>query len=151
VGEFVTIWPSAEPLTVAEYASLGEVEHGYTELLDGRIILSPNGRPDHNVAATEIAGSLRPQRHEDLEVLLFIDIDLQLAPADSPGFSRRPDLIVVQRSALQRVRAQPGLIRASEVEIVVEIVSPGSRRTDHVTHFAHRLLQAKQNGLRGFG
>jgi Uma2 family endonuclease len=52
--------------------------------------------------------------------------------AGRPGFSRRPDLVVVQRSARRRVRDTGGLIRAAEVVVVIEIVSPGSRRTDHV-------------------
>ncbi|MGH3885988.1 MAG: Uma2 family endonuclease, partial [Pseudonocardiaceae bacterium] len=34
--------------------------------------------------------------------------------------------------ARRRVRDEGGLIRAAEVLVVVEIVSPGSRRTDHV-------------------
>jgi hypothetical protein len=32
-----------------------------------------------------------------------IDIDLELVPAGEPGFSRRPDLIVVDRSTVERV------------------------------------------------
>ena len=31
------------PLTVAEYLELGEVEPGYTELEEGRLLLSPSG------------------------------------------------------------------------------------------------------------
>jgi Uma2 family endonuclease len=39
---------------------------------------------------------------------------------------------VVTDEALQRVRQEGGVLRASEVRLVVEIVSPGSTRTDHV-------------------
>jgi Uma2 family endonuclease len=45
---------------------------------------------------------------------------------------RRPDLIVVRREARLRVRREGGVIRASEVVVAVEIVSPGSRRMDHM-------------------
>jgi len=62
-----------------------------------------------------------------------VDVDLELAPPSQPGSSRRPDLVVVQRSAVERVGGQGGLLRASEVLIAIEIVSPGSRRTDRVT------------------
>lgn len=58
-----------------------------------------------------------------------VDIDLQLARRDQPGTSRRPDLVVVERGALQRVRTEGGLLLAAETVLVVEIVSPGSRRT----------------------
>lgn len=61
-----------------------------------------------------------------------VDIDLQLAPTDQPGQSRRPDLIVVDRVAVDRVDDEGGLLRAREVHLVVEIVSAGSRRMDHV-------------------
>ena len=53
-------------------------------------------------------------------------------PPGEPGFSRRPDLMIIERAARERVKAEGGLLRASEVLVVVEIVSPGSRRTDYV-------------------
>jgi Uma2 family endonuclease len=62
-----------------------------------------------------------------------VDVDLELAAADRPGFVRRPDLVVVTREALQRVESEGGVVRASEVTVAVELVSPGSQRTDHVT------------------
>ncbi|MCO1581700.1 Uma2 family endonuclease [Crossiella sp. SN42] len=119
-------------LTIEEYLALGEVEHGYTELLEGRLLMSPSPVPDHNVASAELRDQLKPQLPADLEVIQDIDIDLEFAPPGGPGSSRRPDLIVVDRNARRRVRAEGGMIRASEVLVVVEVVSPGSRRTDNV-------------------
>ena len=124
--------PLVRLLTVAEYAELGETESGYTELLEGRLLMSPSPVPDHNFAGAELLVQLRPQLPDHLEVIPHIDVDLELADADQPGFSRRPDLMIVERGARQRVRAEGGLIRAAEVLVVIEIVSPGSRRTDHV-------------------
>ncbi|MFF1821569.1 Uma2 family endonuclease [Kribbella sp. NPDC058245] len=124
--------PPAHLLTVGEYADLGEDDSGRSELMEGNLVRSPSPSPDHNMAALRIALQLMPQLSPDLEVITDVDIDLGLAPADQPGFSRRPDVIVVRRSARPRVRSEGGLIRASEVLIVVEIVSPGSRRTDNV-------------------
>ncbi|MGH3516186.1 MAG: Uma2 family endonuclease [Haloechinothrix sp.] len=124
--------PPFHLLTVAEYAALGEVETGYTELLEGRLLMSPSPAPDHNVASMELAFQLRPQLPSDLEVIQDVDLDLELVPPDQPGFSRRPDLVIAQRDARQRVRNEGGILRASEVAVVVEIVSPGSRRTDYV-------------------
>ena len=126
--------PAGEPrlLTVAEYLARGETEPGYDELVEGRVVMSPSPVPDHNMALFRIAVQLEPQLPVDLEVILDIDVDLQLAPPDAPGFTRRPDLIVVRRSARERVRREGGIVRASEVVVAVELVSPGSRRTDHV-------------------
>jgi Uma2 family endonuclease len=120
-------------LTVAEYADLGETETGYTELLEGRVLMSPSPGPDHNFAAAELLVQLRPQLPDHLEVIPDVDIDLQLADPDQPGFSRRPDLVIIQRSARPRVRTEGGLIQACDVLVVVEIVAPGPRRTDYVT------------------
>jgi Uma2 family endonuclease len=120
-------------LTIAEYAELGETEAGYTELLEGRLLMSPSPVPDHNFAAAELVVQVRPQLPDHLEVIPDVDIDLQLAGPDQPGFSRRPDLVIIQWGARSRVRREGGLIRACEVLVVVEIVSPGSRRTDYVT------------------
>jgi Uma2 family endonuclease len=124
--------PPAHLLTVREYAELGEDDYGRSELMEGNLVMSPSPSPDHNMAALRIAMQLVPQLPEHLEVITDVDIDLELAPPDQPGFSRRPDVIVVERTARQRVRAEGGLIRASEVLVVIEIVSPGSRRTDNV-------------------
>jgi len=125
--------PQITLLTIDEYAALGETDNGYTELLEGRVLMSPSPAPKHNYAALALAMQLVPQLPEYLDVLLDLDVDLQLSPSDQPGWSRRPDLIISQRAARVRVGAEGGLIRASEVLVVVEIVSPGSRRTDHVT------------------
>ena len=65
------------------------------------------------------------------EVIHDIDIDLELGAPHEPGFSRRPDLIVVERVEVDRVNGEGGVLRASAVQVVVEIVSPGSRRIDN--------------------
>jgi len=119
-------------LTVSEYLELGESEHGYSELVEGRVVMTPSPWMDHNHAAFELGSQLRPFLPPHLEVLLDMDIDLELAPPDGPGFSRRPDLIVVSKDARPRQRREGGIARATDVALVVEILSPGSRRTDHV-------------------
>jgi Uma2 family endonuclease len=119
-------------MTVAEYLAIGEVESGYTELEEGRLVLAASPIPDHGVATVEFAIQLRPQLPPELEIIADMDVDLQLAPADAPGTVRRPDLILVQRSARQRVRRDGGIIRASEVVVAVEVLSPSSRRLDQI-------------------
>jgi hypothetical protein len=90
--------PAREPrlLTVAEYLALGETELGYDELVEGRVFMSPSPGPDHNRAVFRVAVRVEPQLPSELEVLLDLDVDLELAPPDAPGFTRRPDLVVAR-------------------------------------------------------
>ena len=66
---------------------------------------------------------------KSLRAVPDIDIDLRLAPADQPGTSRRPDLVVVSQAEFDRVNADGGLLRATEAVLVVEIHFP--RFTPH--------------------
>ena len=118
--------------TVAEYAELGESESGYTELQEGRILMSPSPSPNHNHASLRLAMQFVDQLPADLEVIQDVDIDLELVPYGDPGFSRRPDMVVIPRSARERVSDEGGMLKASEVVVVMEIVSPGSKRMDRV-------------------
>jgi Uma2 family endonuclease len=118
--------------TIAEYAALGEDEHGRTELQEGRLLMSPSPTPDHMIAMARMVVQLAAQVPAGVEVVPDVDIDLELVEPSQPGWSRRPDLVIVDRTAVERVRREGGLLRASEVLIVVEIVSPGSIRTDHM-------------------
>jgi Uma2 family endonuclease len=119
-------------LTVAEYLEIGELDSGYAELVEGRLLVSPSPLGDHNRAMFEFGVQLRGQLPAEYEVLLDIDVDLRLSPADGPGTVRRPDLIVVHREARRRQRAEGGIITAADVLAVLEVLSPGSRRTDNV-------------------
>jgi len=60
-----------------------------------------------------------------------IDVDLQLVNSTQPGTVRRPDLAVVTRAGFERREREGGVLRAMELILAVEIVSPGSERTDH--------------------
>jgi Uma2 family endonuclease len=119
-------------LTVSEYLEIGEIEPGYSELIEGRVVITPTPLADHAVAMFELADQLRTQLPVHLGCIHNLDVDLELAPPDEPGFSRRPDLIVVQRNARTRQNREGGMVKASEVVVVVEFLSPGSRRTDLV-------------------
>jgi Uma2 family endonuclease len=134
-GERMTAQPllPGHLLTIGEYAELGEDEHGYSELQEGRLVMSPSPAYRHMIALTNLVLQLSPQVPPHLQPIAELDIDLEFAAADQPGSSRRPDLIVVRRSALERLDAEGGgMMRASDVVVAVEVTSPGSRRTDNV-------------------
>jgi Uma2 family endonuclease len=119
-------------LTIPDYAELGEDDRYRWELQEGNLVMSPSPSPNHMIASGELRDQLKTQLPGTVIVIQDVDIDLQLDRGDQPGTSRRPDLIVVQRSAVERVGTEGGLLRAAEVQVVIEILSPGSRRTDYV-------------------
>ncbi|WP_086821823.1 Uma2 family endonuclease [Allokutzneria sp. NRRL B-24872] len=119
-------------LTIDEYVALGETEHGYTELQEGCLLMSPSPTPEHSFALNRLLRALDDRVPKTYSVFPELDVDLELAAPGKPGFSRRPGVLVAERAGRARVRAEGGLIRASEVLLVVEIVSPGSRRMDNV-------------------
>ncbi|WP_410613731.1 Uma2 family endonuclease [Amycolatopsis sp. lyj-109] len=118
-------------LTIEEYAALGETDTGFTELVEGRVVMSPSPIPDHNIVLFELGPQLAGQLPSHLRALPETDVNLGLAPAGSPGFSRRPDMLIVERAGIERVRQDRSMLRAEEVAVVIEIVSPGSKRTDY--------------------
>ncbi|MEV1292325.1 Uma2 family endonuclease [Pseudonocardia sp. NPDC049635] len=121
------------PLSISEYLAIGEVEPGYTELVEGSIVMSPSPVPRHNRAQKRLLRQLDDQIPAGLEAIPELDVDLALSGPDGPGWSRRPDIVVAHRSAYDRVDRDGGVLAAAEVVLAVEILSPGSRRTDHVT------------------
>jgi Uma2 family endonuclease len=130
------VFPQGRLLTIADYAALPEDDQYRWELQEGRLVMSPSPIPDHMIASGELREQLKAQLPDDVCVIQEVDLDLQLAPSDQPGWSRRPDLMVVDRAELDRVHAEGGILRAAGVRLVIEILSPGSRRTDYVIKLA---------------
>ncbi|RSM78726.1 Uma2 family endonuclease [Kibdelosporangium aridum] len=116
--------------TVGDYAALGETEY-WSELQEGKIVVSPSPTYNHGQAVSELFVQVRAQLPSNLIAFMDLDLDLALVPEDQPGTVRRPDLFVVDRADVKRANAEGRLLRASEVLLVVETVSPGSRRTDY--------------------
>lgn len=101
--------PPGQLLTIAEYAALGEDDRYRWELQEGNLVMSPSPTPRHMIASGELRDQIKQQLPPHLRVIQDVDIDLQLAPPDQPGVSRRPDLIVVDQRALDRVDADAGI------------------------------------------
>lgn len=124
--------PGGRRLTVVEYARLDEDDRHRWELQEGNLVGSPSPSPYHMRASGRLLLQLEWQVPQGLLVIQDVDIDLELARPGRPGWSRRPDLVVVRQAAFDRVGREGGLLRASEVMLVIEIVSPSSYHTDHV-------------------
>lgn len=124
------IQPPGRLLSIADYAALSEDDRNRWELQEGNLVMSPSPTPRHMIAVARLHAIIESQLPAGLRAVPDVDLDLQLAPADQPGTSRRPDLVVVSEAELQRVETAGGMLRANAAVLVVEIVSPGSRRTD---------------------
>ena len=124
--------PPVRPLTVAEYAALPEDGEIRYELQEGILVMAPSPITDHQRCLRRLLRELEDQVPDGLEPIPDVDIDLQLVRPAQPGFVRRPDLVVVTCAAIERTRRERGLLRASDVVLAVEIISPSSRRMDTV-------------------
>jgi Uma2 family endonuclease len=124
-------WPH-RLLTVAEYLELGETDFR-TELVEGQLMMAPRPAPRHMEASHVLLTAIRAALPLGYRALQEIDLDLQLAPPDKPGFVRAPDLTVASAEAMRQVDDHGGVVRASDVLLVAEIISPGSGRMDRRT------------------
>lgn len=95
-------------------------------------MMSPSVKPRHMFAMARLVEQMTSQLPTGLLALPGIDVNLEQCPADGPGHVRRPDLIIIGMAAYGRSDSEGTLRRASEVLVVVEIVSRGSVRMDNV-------------------
>ncbi len=97
------------------------------ELSEGNLIMSPRPGLAHQRISKKLTRLLDDHLPDGLEALPEIEVTTS---ASFPPSVRDPDIVVFRGHAFEdRVVRVP----AADVVLVVEIVSPGSRRTDHVT------------------
>jgi len=113
-------------LTLEQWDALELDEARRWELVEGGIVMTPRPRPLHQVVSGNLSQLIRTALPASLVVLQEVEITVE---ARFPPTVRDPDLVVVNRSVVDR---NPVRVDASDVALVVEIVSPGSRRTDRV-------------------
>jgi Uma2 family endonuclease len=113
-------------VTLEEWDALELDEARRWELVEGGIVMTPRPRPLHQVVSFNLAQLIRRALPDSLVVLLEVEITVE---ARFPPTVRDPDLVVVNRSVVDR---NPVRVDPTDVVLVIEIVSPGSRRTDRV-------------------
>ncbi|MGZ9825757.1 Uma2 family endonuclease [Tsukamurella ocularis] len=109
-------------LSLEEWDALGEDSTSHAELQEGVLIVSPKPRPEHQYAAGVLFSVLNRAAPEGFRAFPEIDLILE---ARTPASVRAPDVVVMPQHA-----ARP--FRASDAVLVVEVLSPGTRRTDLV-------------------
>lgn len=95
------------------------------ELVEGALHVNPPPSLLHQVVSLRVASLLLAACPPGLEVVEASGVRL------GEGTMLIPDVVVEQRAAMRA--ANSGIVDASVVRLVVEIVSPSSRTTDRVT------------------
>ncbi len=113
-------------VTLEQWDALDLDEARRWELVEGGIVMTPRPRPLHQIVSKNLTRLLDEGRPDSLVVLQEVEITVE---ARFPPTVRDPDLVVVNRSVVDR---NPMRVDAADVALVIEIVSPGSRRTDRV-------------------
>lgn len=96
------------------------------ELSEGTLIMSPRPHPKHQRISRRLTRLLEDHLPTGLEAVPEIEVTTS---ASFPPSVRDPDIVVVRDHVFAERSAR---VPAADVVLVVEIVSPGSRGTDHV-------------------
>lgn len=96
------------------------------ELSEGTLTMSPRPQLWHQRISKRLTRLLDDHLPEGLEALPEIEV---ITRASFPPSVRDPDIVVIPERVVERRAAR---VAAADVLLVVEIVSPGSRGTDHV-------------------
>lgn len=110
-------------MSLDDWRALGEDTAGRSELQEGVLIVSPSPVPKHQKAGFRLGLALHPQVPDGVEIVPDVDV---IVASGFPPTVRRPDLVIVTVGTATD-------IVAADVVLVVEILSPGTRRQDLVT------------------
>ncbi|BBU20453.1 Uma2 family endonuclease [Mycobacterium xenopi] len=105
------------------------------ELSEGTLIMSPRPHLWHQRISRRLTRLLEDHLPNGLEVVPEIEV---ITRASFPPSVRDPDIVVIPDRVFDQ---RPARVAAADVVLVVEIVSPGSRGTDHVMKL-HEYAQA---------
>jgi Uma2 family endonuclease len=122
-GDLLMPWPD-HLLTLEEFAALPEDNSRRYELQEGVLIVTPRAAPLHQKVAFNLMIALNDQLPTGWDMLDDVEVVTQ------PGFPtgvRVPDVIVTTADV---VEANPPRLTADQVRLAIEIISPGSRKTD---------------------
>src|SRR5262245_55103036 len=112
-------------LSVDEYLQLPEDGNRY-ELINGVVFRSPSPVPIHQIVAGEISRQLNNFLIENAIGKAMHDTDVVFETSEGAGLVYQPDLVFIPHEKL------PPMDRpiTNVPNLVVEILSPGSRRLD---------------------
>jgi Uma2 family endonuclease len=123
--EMTTIVVPDHLVTVEEWDALEDINPRMRyELVDGNVVLNPRPVSDHQDVIGALTHVLRHYRPSGHRILPETELAIDLGPWPT---IRVPDVLVCGRVPRGTQR-----IPAADTKLVVEVISPGSRRTDRV-------------------
>ncbi len=111
-------------LSLDDWDALPEDNSAHIELQEGVLIVTPRPLRPHARAAFRIAKQLDDQLPDDLEAIIEFEVCVEAA---YPPTVRIPDVVITRKEGSER------RLEGQDVLVAIEVVSPGSRRTDTVT------------------
>lgn len=122
----IATWPD-HLLTLDEWDAFPADAMHRSELVEGILLVAPRPTPLHQRAMVRLCAQLDDQLPDGLTALADVEV---LVEAGFPPTVRAPDVVVVASAVAELNQAR---LSASDVILAVEIVSPGTGRTDRVT------------------
>ena len=110
-------------LSLADWRALGEDEDTRTELQEGVLFVLPGPAKSHARVISRLVTQISAQLPDGVEALAEVDL---VVDSSTPATVRVPDVVICAEFAEE-------LLESAQVEVVVEVLSPGTRRTDLVT------------------
>lgn len=113
------------PVTLEEWEALPEDSDLRFELAEGVLMMSPRPVGWHQNAVTELTYRTKHQLPDELTALAEVEVVV----SEDPLTIRVPDVTIVPAVVYAE---NPPRYRAADARLVVEVLSPGTRRVDRV-------------------
>lgn len=108
-------------ISIDDWEVLDEELCRRVEIVDGLMVPLARVSIEHQNIAANLCDALRAVQSADMAVVTALSVKLR----DSPLLLRRPDVVVFRRERLAE-----SVLRAYDVVLAVEVMSPGSMTTD---------------------
>ena len=116
---------SAPPITIEQYLAFESPDGYRDELINGRIIVSPEAKPLHSDVADNLYELLKaacdPKLHRVSQRMNLRFPDVHSMPS--------PDVFVIDLAEWQRARSAEAYPDGEKVMLAVEVISPSNRPT----------------------
>lgn len=120
----------ARPLTYDDLRQIPDDGNRY-EIINGLLFVSPSPNRDHQLLAAELFAVVRAHvRTHRLGILVFAPVDVRLGPYTVV----EPDLLFL-RAHRRDIYDKSGVVEGPP-DLVVEIISPSSAKTDAISKLA---------------
>ncbi|WP_326956337.1 Uma2 family endonuclease [Amycolatopsis sp. NBC_01286] len=121
-------WPH-HLLSLEDWIDLPETPEYQVEAVEGVLVVAPRPMPFHQLALTRLGYLINEQLPDEYCALSEVEAVI----AEAPLTVRVPDVLVAPAAL---VATNPARLDVADVQLVIEVLSEGTRRTDQVTKFS---------------